>query len=122
MPTGTTLFVWSFLAHLIADWLLQTEWMVQHKTNLGHPAAWVHGGIHALVLGFVLPGWLALLIGVIHMLIDTRKPVRCWKRLTGKTAADPQAVLPQTIMVELWVDQVMHTSVLAAFILFLYGW
>ena len=105
------------IAHLVADWLLQNEWMVQHKQSLRHPAAWVHGGIHTLALWFVLPWWLALLLGFTHMLIDTRKPMLWWKRLVGKTATGPQ-----TLMVEMWVDQVLHITVLAAAILVVYGW
>lgn len=108
MTTATTLLVWGTLAHLIADWILQNEWMVQQKANLRHPAAWVHGGIHVLALGFVLPWSLALLIGLIHMLIDTRKPIIWWKWLVGKTA-----VGPQTLLVEIAVDQVLHIVVLA---------
>lgn len=32
------MLVWGGLAHLVADWLLQTEWMVRHKADLRHPA------------------------------------------------------------------------------------
>lgn len=116
----TTLLVWSSFAHLVADWLFQNEWMVRNKTNLRHPAAWVHGGIHVLALAFILPGSLALLIGFSHVLIDTRKPVQWWKRIVGKTAADPKSQLPQTLIVEIWVDQVMHVVVLAVVIYIAY--
>lgn len=116
MSTATTLLVWGILAHLIADWILQTEWMVQHKPSLRHPAAWVHGGIHVLALCFVLPWSLALLIGLTHMLIDTRMPVLWWKWLVGKTA-----VGPQTLIVEIAVDQVLHVLVLAVVIGLVYG-
>lgn len=111
MQNATLLFIWAVLAHLIADWILQTDWMVQHKTSLRHPAAWVHGGIHVLALYFVLPWGLALLIGLMHILIDTRKPVIWWKYLVGKTV-----VGPQTLIVEIAVDQVMHVLVLAVVI------
>lgn len=116
----TTLLVWSSFAHLVADWLLQNEWMVRNKTNLRHPAAWVHGAIHVFVLCFVLPWMLALLIGFSHVLIDTRKPLQWWKRIVGKTAADPTSRLPQTLIVEIWVDQVMHIVVLAVVICIAY--
>lgn len=116
----TTLLVWSSFAHLVADWLFQNEWMVRNKTNLRHPAAWVHGAIHVLALCFVLPGSLALGIGFSHVLIDTRKPVQWWKQLVGKTAADPKSQLPQTLIVEIWVDQVMHVVVLAVVICIAY--
>jgi hypothetical protein len=111
MQHTTLLFVWAVVAHLIADWLLQTDWMVQHKTSLRHPAAWVHGSIHVLALCFVVSWSLALLLGLTHILIDTRQPVLWWKRLVGKTA-----VGPQTLLVEIAVDQVIHALVLAAVI------
>lgn len=114
-------FIWSILAHLIADWIFQTDWMAQHKQDLRHPAAWVHGGIHVLALCFVVPWSLALLIGFTHILIDTRKPLLWWKRLVGKTAVDPQSLLPQTIVVEMAVDQVLHVIVLALVIGVAYG-
>lgn len=116
MDTPTSLFVWSGFAHLVADWLLQNEWMVRHKEDLRHPAAWVHGVIHFTALWLILPWMLALLIAISHVLIDTRKPIHWWKWLVGKTATGPQ-----TTMVELWVDQVMHIVVLALVIVTVYG-
>ena len=121
MDTPTILFVWSSVAHLVADWLLQNEWMVRHKQDLRHPAAWVHGAVHAVVLWLILPWPLALLIGFSHVLIDTRRPIHWWRRLSGKATVDPQTLLPQTIMVELWVDQVIHLVVLAVVIVVAYG-
>ncbi len=80
----TALLVWGGLAHLVADWLLQNEWMVRHKPDLRHPAGWVHGAIHTLALLLFWPWPLALLVGLSHVLIDTRTPIRWWKRL-GRT-------------------------------------
>ena len=114
MDQHTTLMVWGSIAHLVADWLLQNEWMVRNKTNLRHPAAWVHGALHVFALSFILAWSLALLVGFSHVMIDTRKPLHWWKQLVGKTAADPTSQLPQTLIVEIWVDQVMHLVVLAA--------
>ena len=121
MEEMTSLLVWGGLAHLVADWLLQTEWMVRHKVDLRHPAAWVHGTIHTLALLLFWPWPLALLVGLSHVLIDTRTPIRWWKRLVGKAAADPFSLLPQTLLVELWVDQVMHLVVLALVVWVAYG-
>jgi hypothetical protein len=36
-----------WVAHLVADWLLQNNWMAKNKSSLVHPAAWVHALIHA---------------------------------------------------------------------------
>lgn len=121
MNAATTLLIWGGVAHLIADWLLQNEWMVRHKQDLRHPAAWTHGVIHLAALCLVLPWPLALLISVSHVLIDTRKPIHWWKQLVGKAAADPQSLLPQTLLVEMWVDQVMHLVILAMVIWLVYG-
>jgi len=112
MQSATELLVWAVLAHLIADWLLQTDWMVRHKCDLRHPAGWVHGAVHALALVLVFAWPLALLIGFIHILIDTRRPLMWWKRLVGKTQNGPH-----TLMVEMWVDQVMHITVLGCVVL-----
>ena len=121
MDAAVSLLVWGSIAHLVADWLLQNEWIVRHKQNLRHPAAWVHGAIHTLLLWLILPGLLALVVGLSHILIDTRKPILWWKRLAGKTAADPLSLLPQTIVVEIAIDQVLHITMLALVVWLVYG-
>lgn len=108
MDEATLLLVWGLVVHLIADWLLQNEWMAIYKVNLRHPAAWMHGAIHTLGLGLVFPWPAALLIGVTHLLIDTRGPLLWWLRVVKQMPANPDQV-----MVEIWVDQVMHITVLA---------
>jgi hypothetical protein len=115
MQAATVLLVWGIIVHLIADWLLQNEWMAMHKANLRHPAAWVHSGIHTLGLGLVFTWPLALLIGFTHLLIDTRKPLLWWMRVIKQMPKD--ARLP---IIEIWLDQVMHITVLAVVVLALY--
>jgi hypothetical protein len=98
-------------AHLIADWLLQNHWMAQNKMSLRHPAAWVHAGIHALFLGLAL-GWQAgLILGIIHLLIDTRIPLRVWQDLIQQTRDGPAA-----LHTAIWADQVIHIVTIAAWI------
>src|SRR5688572_31121295 len=71
-----TPFETAFMLHLIADWLLQNEWMAVNKVRLSHPAAWVHGAIHAVLLGLVV-GWAGgIILGLLHILVDTRVPIR----------------------------------------------
>lgn len=71
-----TPFERGLVAHLIADWLLQNDWMARNKGDLRHQATWVHAGIHAVLLGLAL-GWLAgLVLGLLHVLIGTRIPFR----------------------------------------------
>lgn len=113
--TPTELFVWAFVAHLAADWLFQTEWMVIHKINLRHPAGYVHAAIYALFMALVFPLPIAALIGVTHLLVDTRVPVRWWMRVVKRMAAGS----PAAGAVEMGVDQVFHIMVIAFFALLL---
>lgn len=106
--SATDLLVWGVVAHALADWLLQNEWIAENKVSLGHPAAWVHGGIHYGCLAFVFPFSWAAGIALIHMAIDTRGPRQRWANLIGQTTKGEMGT-----HVALWVDQVMHMSVIA---------
>ena len=107
-----TPFEKALVAHLVADWLLQNDWMARNKSNLAHPAAWVHSGIHGVLLGVIL-GWLGgLTLGVLHMLVDTRFPQRWWGRLYRQTAEGP---LHDHVMI--WGDQVIHIALIALWFL-----
>ena len=110
MKTATDLMVWGLVAHLVADWLLQNEWMAFNKTNIRHPAAWVHGAIHLFLLSFVFRDTVALLLCLSHIIIDTRKPLIWWRRLIRQTT-DPSN--PATIHVAFWSDQVAHILCIA---------
>lgn len=101
------------VAHLLADWLLQNDWMARNKTDLWHPAAWTHGGIHFLA---VLPicvaagmWWMAAILALAHMLVDTRSALAWWRRFFRQTTEGPVA-----LDVALWGDQVTHILWLAA--------
>lgn len=114
---ATGLMVWGSVAHAIADWPLQTDWMSAHKAarrrrphpNPGpdlydksatvpgpwwdrHPAAYTHAGVH---LVFLLPvfGLLAVAIALVHLVIDTRTPVAWWSRLVRQTQPSGQQAL-----------------------------
>jgi hypothetical protein len=109
----------ALVAHLVADWLLQNDWMARNKTSLLHPAAWVHAGIHGVWLGFIL-GWRGgLILGVLHMLVDTRVPQRWWGRVFGQTTTGP---LGDHVMI--WGDQVIHIGLIALWfhVAPLFGW
>ena len=56
-----TPFEKGLVAHLVADWILQNDWMARNKMKLSHPAAWVHSTIQGLGLGVAL-GWQAGLV------------------------------------------------------------
>ena len=103
------LFVCGFAWHVFADWILQNHWQAQNKVSLLHPAAYVHSGIHLLGLLFIFPAWwMAVLIAVTHILIDTRVPLAWWRSFFKQTTDGPVA-----IDVAIWGDQAAHITVLA---------
>lgn len=106
--TSTDLLAWGIVAHLVADWLLQNEWMALNKVSLTHPAAWVHSGIHVLALALVFSWPVALALGVAHILIDTRRPLSWWRGTIRQTTEGPMAV-----HVAIWGDQVAHVACIA---------
>jgi hypothetical protein len=106
-----TPFERALVAHLVADWILQNEWMARNKQSLRHPAAWTHGAIHGVCLGLAL-GWQAgLALGFIHMLIDTRVPVAWWMRAYKKCSQAPDVG-----SIAIWLDQAVHILCLALWV------
>jgi len=104
----TELFVWGCFAHAVADWFFQNDWMAKNKTSLFHPAAWVHSAIHMVALSFVFPVMLAVPLGLLHALIDTRTPLQFWRKAFRQTTEGPAA-----IHVAFWQDQVAHAICIA---------
>jgi hypothetical protein len=99
------------VAHLVADWLLQNDWMARNKRNLRHPAAWIHAAIHAVLLTLAL-GWQAgLVLAGLHLILDTRLPLRWWQRVFGQTSEGPAAMATA-----MWADQVIHIAAIAAWV------
>ncbi len=79
-----TPFERGIIAHLAADWLLQNDWMARNKADLRHPAAWVHATIYGILQALAL-GWIGgLVLGVLHLVIDTGRPVNWWIRRVKK--------------------------------------
>lgn len=105
---ASTLLIWGIVIHLFCDWLLQNDWMAKYKSNLLHPAAYVHSGIHFLGLLLIFSPLIALLIAIIHLLIDTRIALAWWRRVFRQTTEGPVA-----LHVALWGDQVAHITILA---------
>jgi hypothetical protein len=111
-----TPFERGLVAHLIGDWVLQNDWMARNKMSLRHPAAWTHGAVHALCLGLAL-GWQAgLVLGFVHMLIDTRVPVAWWLRWFKKCS---QA--PEVSTIAIWLDQTVHIVCIAVWVALVRG-
>ena len=99
------------MAHLVADWILQNDWMARNKMSLRHPAAWTHSAIQGVCLGLAL-GWVAgLVLGFVHLLIDTRVPVMWWTRHFKKCAQAPEA-----LSIAIWLDQTLHIVCIAVWV------
>jgi len=106
-----TPFERGLVAHLVADWVLQNDWMARNKLSLRHPAAWTHGTIQGVCLGLAL-GWQAgLVLGFAHLLIDTRVPVSWWMRVFKKCGQAPDINL-----IAIWLDQTLHIICLAIWV------
>lgn len=102
--------IWGIVAHIVADWFLQNEWMAINKTRWRHPAAWVHSGLHLVALLFVFPPLVAVLLAASHFLIDLRTGLMWWRRRIGQTV-DPSN--PITMHIQIWQDQGAHVLCLA---------
>ena len=106
-----TPFERGLVAHLIADWLLQNDWMAKKKASLRHPAAWIHAAIHAVLLTVALDWRAGLVLGAIHLFVDIRKPLDWWQRVFKQTTEGPMAAT-----VRVWADQVIHIVAIAAWV------
>ena len=106
--TAVELVVWGIVIHLVVDWLFQNDWIADNKANLRHPAGYVHAGAHALGMLIVFPFFAALALGVVHLLIDTRKPLEWWAGVFGQNAQGTYAA-----PVEIWRDQSLHVATIA---------
>lgn len=80
------------LAHLVGDYLLQSQWMANEKTRRWWPAI-VHGTLYTVPFAFITQDWRALaVIGITHVVIDHYRiakwvtwaknwiaPIRIWR-------------------------------------------
>ena len=99
------------LAHCLADFVAQTDWMVRHKTNPGVLA--LHG-LHVFALtALLLGGSLALALGIalVHLAIDAVKQHLAEATLTAfltdqaahlATLAAAALLMPQAFATGLW--------------------
>jgi len=109
-----TPFERAFVAHLVADWLLQTNWMARHKSSVRHPAAWVHASIYGVCLGLALNWEAGIVLGLLHVLIDTGIPLRWWM-----THFKESADVPEALHIAIWADQVIHIGAIAVWVAFM---
>ena len=108
-----TPFERAFVAHLVADWILQNNWMAKNKYSLLHPAAWVHATIYAVCMAVALGPVAGTVLGGIHLLIDTGIPLQWWTRIYKDCAGVPEA-----LHISIWADQVVHIAAIAVWIAF----
>ena len=111
-----TVFFGMLYAHLIADWLLQTEFQAcgKSKGKFFNMASVSHGATHAVCLVMALwwtgaaIAW-AFPIVLSHIFIDRRWPVTWWIIHVERTR-------PETLEALWWlpiaVDQVMHLTII----------
>ena len=106
--TATELLVWGTVIHLVVDWLFQNEWIATNKTDLRHPAGYLHALVHGVALLLVFPPLAALAVAVVHLLIDTRRPLAWWASIMSQTPSGEVGA-----SVHIWRDQALHIAVIA---------
>lgn len=76
------LLIWLQVKHFVADYLLQTPWILNGKGRLDHPGGYIHAGLHvlgtapALLYAGIGGGLVALLLAaefLIHFTVDHLK-------------------------------------------------
>jgi hypothetical protein len=106
--SATSLLVWGATIHLVVDWLGQNQWMALNKGRLDHPAAYVHAGVHGLAMLLVFPPLAAAALGLVHLLIDTRRPLDWWSRVMRQTPEGPEG-----FTIHVFRDQALHLGTVA---------
>ncbi|MHB8126729.1 MAG: DUF3307 domain-containing protein [Desulfitobacteriaceae bacterium] len=101
------------VAHLIGDFLFQTNWMAKNKTNKYFPL-FVHTGLYTIIVAFIawlsfggLPLWGILTIFIVHTILDKRIFVEWWIQTIMMTKEN------DSVWLKIVVDQIFHILVLA---------
>jgi hypothetical protein len=90
------LLVWLQVKHFVADYLLQSPWIIGGKGHFDQPGGYVHAGIHiagtapALIYAGIGGGLVALLLVaefVIHFAVDHLKALQSRARPQAPTSA-----------------------------------
>jgi hypothetical protein len=112
------------IGHLVADWMLQNDWMARNKqSHWLSPAIVVHCTIYTFILMVSL--WLvrtpalnpppypliAVLLFLSHWLIDAGNLAAGWMRLLGQSRLH---------FVQVMIDQTLHVLVIALLVGFLF--
>ncbi|RJL23938.1 DUF3307 domain-containing protein [Bailinhaonella thermotolerans] len=107
----------SFLAHLVGDYVLQSEWMATQKFRRWWPAI-VHGLMYSLPFLLITQSpWALLVIGGTHAVLDHYRVAKHVIRVKNNLLAPPsyrreQAGAPEPPPTPEWlvivVDNTMH--------------
>lgn len=82
---------WLICAHLVGDYILQSDWMATQKTKSPWPCA-AHALCYTIPFAFVMPTWQPLLfVAATHFIIDHWRLARyvCW----GKNILGPKSFM-----------------------------
>ena len=84
---------WLMVKHFVADYFLQTKWMIVEKAEYGKLGGLVHAGEHAILTGVVLGimgiGWPTLLLMVIDFILHYQIDWTKSNYLRGRFAFSP---------------------------------
>ena len=84
---------WLMVKHFVADYFLQTRWMISEKADYGKAGGLVHAGEHAVLTGAVLGimgiGWPTLFLMVIDFILHYHIDWTKSNYLRGRFAFSP---------------------------------
>ena len=108
--------VWFVVAHLIGDFLLQTEYEAMNKAQgrFLNGALLSHSAKYTLCFApvcwvFQVPlFWLGAILGT-HLVLDRRWPIIAWRRHVKR---DSEEGIKQTFWLTVIIDQIFHLFVL----------
>ncbi len=108
-----SVFDYLLVAHLLGDFLFQTDKMVENKVR-NWPWMAYHVAVYCLLVGgtmaffvdsIILFATLLALLGASHVIVDRRYIVRLWMSTFGMSA--------QKVWLAIVIDQVLHVMTLA---------
>ena len=117
-----SVFNWLLIAHLVGDWLLQTEYEATNKARgrfcnralVKHCVVYTLSFVPFFLLLDINMNWLGLIF-VSHMFIDRRWPVERYIRSVKLTSERTIEEVPILMLV---VDQIFHILILVPIVVF----
>ncbi len=67
---GVVILSWLMIKHSLADYFLQTSWMIKDKADYGRPGGLVHAGEHGVLSWITLSFFINPLMAFAYGLID----------------------------------------------------